>query len=175
MRQFRLIINRLVNLVLTILVAVSITLALRHYYFQPFQVAGESMEPTLTEGQMMVMGKNGQVDRFDLVIFKDPRGSGDSYVKRVIGLPGETIEAVDGVVYIDGQPLEEPYLQTETADFSLYQITGLTHIPPGYLFVLGDNRPHSADSRQYGLIAEDAIEGEVVFSLYPFDRFGALN
>lgn len=175
MKRFRLVINRLVNLLLTILVAVSIALALRHYYFQPFQVAGQSMEPTLTEGQMMVMAKNNQVDRFDLVIFPDPRGSGQSYVKRVIGLPGETVSAVDNTVYINGYPINEPYVHTVTEDFNLYQITGLEIIPEGYVFVLGDNRPYSADSRQFGLVDQTAIKGRVVFSLYPLDRFGAIR
>lgn len=104
-------INEIVSIIFAIMVAVLIFLALRHYVLQPFQVEGSSMEPQLHHQDQMVMLRNKEINRFDVVIFPDPRGSGDSYVKRVIGQPGDELYFSNDTLYLNNQAVEEPYLE----------------------------------------------------------------
>lgn len=183
MRILRILLVEIVNIIFAVMIAVLMFLALRYYVIQPFQVDGRSMNPTLYDGDQMMMLKQNHLERFDVVVFPDPMGSGQSYVKRIIGIPGDEIQVSDDILYINGKPVEEPYLQplasqfnsTYTEDFSLWDITGETRVPNGHYFVLGDNRPASGDSRQFGFVAEESIQGEANFIYYPFDRFGFIE
>ncbi|TLQ49555.1 signal peptidase I [Ruoffia tabacinasalis] len=183
MRLLKYLINELVSIIFAVLVAVLIFLALRHYVLQPFQVEGSSMEPQLHNQDQMVMLRNKEIERFDVVVFPDPRGSGDSYVKRIIGQPGDELYFSNDTLYLNNQAVEEPYLEplkseTEgkfTEDFSLWDTLGLTQVPEGYYFVMGDNRPYSGDSRQFGLIQADDIQGVTNFVYFPFERFGKIE
>lgn len=183
MSLFKRFINELVNFIFIIIVAVVIFIVLRQYLFQPFQVEGHSMEPELHNGDQMIMLRQMNLDRFDIVVFPDPRGFGESYVKRVIGLPGDSLAYENDQLIINGQILEEPYLEAVkanyegqfTEDFNLRDTLGIDVIPEGTVFVLGDNRPNSGDSRQFGLIDIDDIQGETHFIYYPLDRFGFLS
>jgi len=104
------------------------------------------------------------------------------YIKRVIGLPGDTVEVRDDVLYINGKAMEEPYLEESkedndlfgkfTADFTLQELTGETYVPEESIFVLGDNRINSNDSRFFGFIPKESIIGEVKFQFYPLDDIG---
>ncbi|WP_455362894.1 signal peptidase I [Ruoffia tabacinasalis] len=171
------------SIIFAVLVAVLIFLALRHYVLQPFQVEGSSMEPQLHNQDQMVMLRNNEIERFDVVVFPDPRGSGDSYVKRIIGQPGDELYFSNDTLYLNNQAVEEPYLEpikseTEgkfTEDFSLWDTLGLTQVPEGYYFVMGDNRPYSGDSRQFGLIQAEDIQGVTNFVYFPFERFGKIE
>jgi signal peptidase I len=183
MRLLKYLINELVSIIFVVLVAVLIFLALRHYVLQPFQVEGSSMEPQLHNQDQMVMLRNNEIERFDVVVFPDPRGSGDSYVKRIIGQPGDELYFSNDTLYLNNQAVEEPYLEplkseTEgkfTEDFSLWDTLGLTQVPEGYYFVMGDNRPYSGDSRQFGLIQAEDIQGVTNFVYFPFERFGKIE
>lgn len=183
MRFLKYLINELVSIIFAVLVAVLIFLALRHYVLQPFQVEGSSMEPQLHNQDQMVMLRNNEIERFDVVVFPDPRGSGDSYVKRIIGQPGDELYFSNDTLYLNNQAVEEPYLEplkseTEgkfTEDFSLWDTLGLTQVPEGYYFVMGDNRPYSGDSRQFGLIQAEDIQGVTNFVYFPFERFGKIE
>lgn len=183
MRLLKYLINELVSIIFAVLVAVLIFLALRHYVLQPFQVEGSSMEPQLHNQDQMVMLRNNEIERFDVVVFPDPRGSGDSYVKRIIGQPGDELYFTNDTLYLNNQAVEEPYLEplkseTEgkfTEDFSLWDTLGLTQVPEGYYFVMGDNRPYSGDSRQFGLIQAEDIQGVTNFVYFPFERFGKIE
>lgn len=183
MRLLKYLINELVSIIFAVLVAVLIFLALRHYVLQPFQVEGSSMEPQLHNQDQMVMLRNKDIERYDVVVFPDPRGSGDSYVKRIIGEPGDEIYFSNDTLYLNNQPVEEPYLEplkseTEgkfTEDFSLWDTLGLTEVPDDYYFVMGDNRPYSGDSRQFGLIKAEDIQGVTNFVYFPFERFGKIE
>lgn len=183
MRLLKYLINELVSIIFAVLVAVLIFLALRHYVLQPFQVEGSSMEPQLHNQDQMVMLRNKEIERFDVVVFPDPRGSGDSYVKRIIGQPGDELYFSNDTLYLNNQAVEEPYLEplkseTEgkfTEDFSLWDTLGLTQVPEGYYFVMGDNRPYSGDSRQFGLIQAEDIQGVTNFVYFPFERFGKIE
>lgn len=171
-----------VNVVFAVLVAVLIFLALRAYVVQPFQVEGTSMNHTLQNGEQMLMFKQTKLDRFDIVVFPDPRGSNDSYVKRIIGLPGDRLYYEDDQLILNDQIVDEPYLEplkgeseeNFTGNFNLWDNLGVTSVPEGYYFVLGDNRPYSGDSRQFGFVPITSVVGEANFIYYPFKQFGQL-
>ena len=109
----------------------------------------------------------------------------EQYIKRVIGLPGDTVEMKDDVLYINGKDMEEPYLEEIkedlifdklTGDFTLTEITGESaKVPEGSIFVMGDNRLFSKDSRFFGFVSDDAIIGEVKFRLFPLNKIGLLK
>ena len=151
------------------------------YFFlgRPFTVSGASMYPTLHNGDRMVLSKVGDIHRFDVVILKAPDENVE-YIKRVIGMPGDTIEMKSGVLYINGKKVDQPFINTETLakqtvfidDFTLESLTGESKVPEGKYFVLGDNRGVSKDSRMIGFIDRSAIEGKAVFTIWPFGRIG---
>ena len=151
------------------------------YFFlgRPFTVRGASMYPTLHNGDRMVLSKVGNIHRFDVVILKAPDENVE-YIKRVIGMPGDTIEMKSGVLYINGKKVEQPFINTEALakqtvfmdDFTLESLTGESKVPEGKYFVLGDNRGVSKDSRMIGFIDRSAIEGKAVFTIWPFGRIG---
>ena len=151
------------------------------YFFlgRPFTVRGASMYPTLHNGDRMVLSKVGNIHRFDVVILKAPDENVE-YIKRVIGMPGDTIEMKSGVLYINGKKVDQPFINTEALakqtvfmdDFTLESLTGESKVPEGKYFVLGDNRGVSKDSRMIGFIDRSAIEGKAVFTIWPFGRIG---
>ena len=151
------------------------------YFFlgRPFTVSGASMYPTLHNGDRMVLSKVGDIHRFDVVILKAPDENVE-YIKRVIGMPGDTVEMKSGVLYINGKKVDQPFINTEALakqtvfmdDFTLESLTGESKVPEGKYFVLGDNRGVSKDSRLIGFIDRSAIEGKAVFTIWPFGRIG---
>ena len=151
------------------------------YFFlgRPFTVSGASMYPTLHNGDRMVLSKVGDIHRFDVVILKAPDENVE-YIKRVIGMPGDTVEMKSGVLYINGKKVDQPFINTEALakqtvfidDFTLESLTGEAKVPEGKYFVLGDNRGVSKDSRMIGFIDRSAIEGKAVFTIWPFGRIG---
>ena len=151
------------------------------YFFlgRPFTVSGASMYPTLHNGDRMVLSKVGDIHRFDVVILKAPDENVE-YIKRVIGMPGDTVEMKSGVLYINGKKVDQPFINTEALakqtvfmdDFTLESLTGESKVPEGKYVVLGDNRGVSTDSRMIGYIDRSAIEGKAVFTIWPFGRIG---
>lgn len=138
-------------------------------------IEGESMSPTLHTGERVIL--NGvyrlrSPHRGDIVVFHPPYESDTPYIKRVIGLPGEQVEIHDGTVFVDGQPLDEPYLHGVTTSCRAHcSIT----VPAGAVFVMGDNRPNSSDSRDFGPIRTGEIIGEAVFSVWPLSSVSHLD
>lgn len=150
-------------------------LALRFYFYPWFTVRQTSMLPTLENGDVVVVSHVallvGGIKRGDIIVFHmGSRKDGEYLVKRVIGLPGDRVEIRDGVVYINGNKLCEPYVIYK--DHSDY---GPVTIPDGKYFVLGDNRPASRDSRYFGPIPISSVIGKVFFRVYPFERFGPIG
>lgn len=167
-----------------------------NFIAHPVTVVGHSMDPTLAEGEygltsVISMAFN-EPKRGDIVIvnMENEEGQTERWVKRIIGLPGETIEARDGVVYIDGEPLDESsYLSQETIDETLAKYKaehGVDYGPFTFDFgpvtlsedqywVMGDNRPYSKDSRYptVGPVSKDSLFGQGMFVLYPFNKLGA--
>ena len=169
-----------------LLIAFGLAAIIRIFLFTPIVVDGESMMPTLEDGDRMIVNKIGytigEPDRFDIVVFHAPEQK--DYIKRVIGLPGDTVEYRDDVLYINGEPYDEPYLdqnKTEvpnpplTEDFTLEEKIQSTTVPEGHVFVMGDNRRRSKDSRHIGAVAIDEIIGSTKFVFWPISDFGAVK
>ena len=171
--------------VLWFLILGAILIGLRHFVFTPVVVKGDSMDPTLIDGERVIALKNTEIKRFDIVTFPAPDDPGKNYIKRVIGLPGDTIEYKNDELYINGKEYEEPYLdefkgeleddQPLTSDFTLNDLFGAEKVPEGELFVLGDNRRISKDSRIIGMIDQKDILTNVKFVFWPLDRFGTVD
>jgi signal peptidase I len=163
---------------IVVAIAVVLALVLRGFVFQPYWIPSGSMEPTLEIGDHVLVNKLSYhfhpVHRGDVIVFKKPPNDYSpgitDLIKRVIGLPGETISAQGGSVYIDGRKLAEPWLPkgVTTANF------GPVHIPPGYYFVMGDNRGDSADSRVIGPISGKLIVGRAFLIVWPLSRIRGL-
>ncbi|WP_242143247.1 MULTISPECIES: signal peptidase I [unclassified Bacillus cereus group] len=174
--------KELISWIKTIVITLGLVFIIREVLFIPSLVQGESMMPTLENNERVLVNKIGYnikgLERFDIVIFHGKEGY--DLVKRVIGLPGDTIEYKNDVLYVNGKAVDEPYLAKYkkkangvlTPDFTLEQITGKTKVPKGQVFVLGDNRKVSKDGRMFGFISEDEIigKGEAVFWPVPHIR-----
>jgi signal peptidase I len=170
--------------------ALVIALLIKTFLFQAFYIPSESMKPTLNVGDRVLVNKLSyrvhDVNRGDIVVFetppraKDANGTIKDLVKRVIGLPGETVETHDGVVFVNGRQLEEPYLQNGVKTCSLTSSPGTCadyppeKIPSDDVFVMGDNRTASKDSRAFGVIKESSIVGRVFVRIWPVTDLGFL-
>ena len=160
--------------------ALIVALGVRATLIQTFYIPSESMEPTLQVGDRILVNKLSyrlhDVHRGDVVVFERPASApeGDESVhdliKRVIGLPGDTIEAREGRVYLNGTQLDEGYLPDGTETDNL----PLQTVPDGRLFVMGDNRTRSGDSRLFGPIDEDLLVGRAFVIVYPVGDAGGL-
>jgi len=158
----------------TILPAVLIAFLINFFLAQATQVHGQSMEPTLHSDQRLVVEKVSYrfhgPRRGDIVVLKPPKQGEELLIKRVIGLSGETIEIRQGRVYINGQELDEPYLERLTGGN-----WGPIIVPPLHVFVLGDNRGFSNDSRAFGMVPIANIVGRAWVSYWPLDEVGAVR
>lgn len=167
-----------------IVFAAIFVIVLRVFIFIPVEVDGSSMYPTLENKDKVIVNKitpsiNGY-ERFDVVVFHVDKNT--RYVKRIIGLPGDTIEYKGDVLYINGKSFDEPYLSelkegllptdNLTYDFTLEEISQQTEVPKGHYFVLGDNRRGSTDSRDpsLGFVSEDKLIGKASFIMLPVDH-----
>jgi len=159
--------------VFIVIAAFLISLVIRFFVIEAFIIQQHSMDPTLFEGERVLVSKLvyrfSPVEYGDIIILKSPMRSAD-YVKRVIATEGETIEIKDGDLFIDGKQVDEPYVKS--VDVSNY---GPVKIPYDKVFVAGDNRPNSLDSRIFGPISEDDIIGKVFFIYWPMDKIGFVN
>ncbi len=161
-----------------IIVAVIIVALVRSFLFSSYIVDGKSMRPTLEDGNKLVVNKISyqvsHIKRFDVIVFHaNPK---QDYVKRVIGVPGDSIRYKDDQLFINGKRYEEPYLdeyksraegESLTGDFSLDELTGSKTVPEGKLFVMGDNRIESSDSRHFGFISMKQVVGKVDIKYWP--------
>lgn len=153
-------------------IIILIIILLKMYVISPIRVNGTSMDPTLENGDIMILNKIGyritKIKRFDIVVIKY---KDELLIKRVIGLPGEKIKYVNNTLYVNGKKLDEEFDKTYTYNFSLKEI-GSTTVPDDSYFVLGDNREVSKDSRSIGFIDREDIVGKSSLTLFPFNRFG---
>ena len=140
-------------------------------------VHGESMEPTLKEGDFLFCWKLYEPERFDVVLCRTGKGYEKELVKRVIGMPGDEIyiDQNMGLIYVNGIPIEEEYCKGRT--FKIGDVSYPVIVPSGQYFVMGDNREVSLDSRysEIGTIEADKIDGHVLFRLYPFLKAGKIK
>lgn len=158
--------------------AVLAALLIKAYVAQTFWIPSASMEQTLLINDRVLVNKLsyrvGSVERGDVVVFKRPAGQSDQeiedLIKRVIAVPGETIEAKDGVVFVNGEALVEPYLQPGVRTVDLPRRS----VPEGTLFVMGDNRGNSHDSRRFGPIDRSTVVGKASYRIWPISRVSTL-
>ena len=177
--------------IITIGGAILIVLALKAWVVNPYRIRSSSMEPPLhcarpATGCEARFSDRVLANRFiyrfrdpkrgEIIVFKTPGPNpvcndghpGETFVKRLIGLPGETVSEKNGYIFIDGHPLREPYVQTQRRD----HMSGTWKVPPGDYFFMGDNRNQSCDSRTWGAVPRKNLIGEVFFVYWPPNRIG---
>ncbi|MFA4044439.1 MAG: hypothetical protein HZRFUVUK_001226 [Candidatus Fervidibacterota bacterium] len=168
--------KRLSNLLMAglFLCAVASILVLRWRYFMVVEVTSNSMFPTLLIGDRILFLKDAyrrsDPHRGDIVVLRRPNGDGELTIKRVVGLQGEVITAYGGKVYINGKPLDEPYIRGVATAW-----IKPTLIPEGHVYLLGDNRPSSEDSRDFGPVPVKSLLGRALLRVLPIDRFGRVH
>ena len=147
----------------------------RPFIVEAFWIPSESMVPTLEVGDRVLVNKFiyrfTEPERGDVVVFKSVEGTGEDLIKRVVGLPGDTIAVRDGTLFVNGEPQNEPYLNKAVPDNSFY---APTQVPEGNVFAMGDNRTNSADSRVFGFLPKENIEGEAFLRFWPPGRIALL-
>lgn len=177
---------------------------LRLFVLQPVSVDGHSMDPTLADGERLIVLKTSSIDRFDIVVAKEKEGNKTKeIVKRVVGLPNDTITYKDDVLYVNGKKTDEPYLDkykkafeeddlqdiysyntlfqqlAESSDAFTTAKDGSTEftvkVPKDQYFLLGDDRIVSKDSREVGTFKKSAIVGEVKFRFWPLSKIGSVH
>ena len=157
-------------------VALGLALVIIIFLYQPVKVEGTSMAPLLTDQERIFINKFvyrfEPIERGDVVVFWYPLDRSKSFIKRVIGLPGETIEIRGGRLYVNARELGEPYVPAMYLDGSNY---GPVQIPVGNYFVIGDHRDSSNDSRVFGPVGRPYIYGKAVFAYWAADHFGSLT
>ena len=145
------------------------------FLYRPVRVEGTSMAPLLVDQERIFINqfvyRFEPIARGDVVVFWYPLDRSKSFIKRVVGLPGETVEIRDGRVYVNEGRIEEPYVPPQFSDATNY---GPLRVPPGHYFVLGDHRISSNDSRIFGPVARRYIYGRAVFAYWPFAHFGSI-
>jgi signal peptidase I len=163
-----------------IVVVLAVLVMVYLFIMSPQEINGASMEPNFHNGEFIltnkVLYKFRDPKRGDVIIFKSPRNKEVDYIKRIIGLPGETVKLENNTFYINGQKVEEPYLPAGIVVFggSFLQEGSEIVVPPGQYFVSGDNRPHSSDSREFGTIAKEDFIGAAFFRYWPFSQLGII-
>ncbi len=165
----RTLLSWLADLLETVLLAVVLFVGI-NLVSARIRVESISMEPTLIPGEFLIVNKLayrfGEMQRGDVVVFYYPRDPSQRYIKRIIGLPGDEVTVSGGRVFINGEPLNEPYLNAPPTYMGTWQV------PPDGIFVLGDNRNRSADSHVWGMVPLDYVIGKAIFVYWPLNRFG---
>ena len=160
------------DLILSILLAFIVIV----FLYQPGQVEGNSMMPRLCDRERIFVNKFlyhfEPIRRGDIVVFQYPLDPSKSYIKRVVGLPGEWVSIQDGSLIVNGKPLRERYIPPGYLDHESYPPM---HVEPGHYYVLGDHRESSNDSRLWGTVDQNYIYGKAVFVYWPFSQFGSLD
>ncbi|MHC1746175.1 MAG: signal peptidase I [Negativicutes bacterium] len=161
--------------VVSIIIAIVLAFFIRYFIVELYMVEGPSMRPTLVNGERLVVNKFiyrlKQPEKGDIVVFRYPRDPSRDFIKRVIGVAGDTIEVKDGKVFLNGQLLNESYILERTRG-SYPAAT----IPDGHIFVMGDNRNNSEDSRfrDVGFVSLEMLKGKAVMVFWPFDQMKTL-
>src|SRR6202171_5109571 len=159
-----------------LLIAIGLALVIIVFLYQPVKVEGTSMAPLLSDQERIFINKFvyrfEAIHRGDVVVFWYPLDRSKSFIKRVIALPGETVQIRQGVVMVNGKVIPEPYVPAQYEDANDY---GPMRVPKDSYFVMGDHRISSNDSRVFGPVATRFIYGRAVFAYWPVDHFGSLS
>ena len=152
---------------------------MKTFVYQAYNIPTGSMENTIMPGDMVFAEKIsfrfGEPEAGDIVTFQDPRSTDDRIlIKRVIATAGQVVEIIDGGVVVDGVRLEEPYVIGTTGPLATYDVSYPYTVPEGHVWVMGDNRQNSTDSRAFGAIPLSLVKERAVFIYWPFNHFGSL-
>lgn len=140
---------------------------IRTFIATPVRVDGDSMNKTFKNGDILILYKLSKINRFDVIVLHEEKDN-EKIIKRVIGMPGDTVAIKDGEIYINDEKIDDEYAYGMTSDYD--RIT----LKSDEYFILGDNRLISKDSRYFGPIKEKEIKGKVVFRIFPFSKFGKI-
>lgn len=162
------------ELIQTLVIALVLAFVIRTFVLESFQVSGYSMLPTLHNGERVLVNKLAflfeKPKTGEIIVFRSPVDPSQDWIKRVIGVPGDTVSIKHDVVYINGKRYPEPFLKYRTSPN-----VSPVYVPPGYLWVLGDNRPISYDSRYFGLLKESRVIGQAFVVWWPPARMRWLS
>lgn len=165
--------NWIVEYLESIIIALVLALIIRTFLFQPFFIPSGSMEPTLQVGDRIIVSKFtyyfNELKLGDVVVFKYPLDPKRDFIKRVIGVPGDVIEARDSQLLVNGLIVPEPYVPRDYGDF------GPVEVPEQHFFVLGDNRTNSQDSRNWGFVPEENLVGKAQVIFWPISRLSVIR
>lgn len=167
----------LLELAETLVIAAAIFIVIYAFLVRPFQVTGQSMYPTFENGEYvftnLLSQRFGPLSRGDVIVFKAPPSDDKDYIKRIIGVPGDTVKIQNGKVFLNHQLLNEPYIasdiRTDARGFAGEGQDIL--VSENSYFVMGDNRPYSSDSRDWGLVPFDKVIGKSALVYWPLNRF----
>jgi signal peptidase I len=164
----------------TIVVSLAIFAVVYIFLFQPHQVDGKSMEPNFHNAEYILTDKIsyrlGDPKRGDVVVFHSPQDVGTDFIKRIVGVPGDLVMIKDGYFYLNGTRLDEEYINDpgKVAPGRFLREGTTAEVPNGQYLVMGDNRLHSSDSREWGFVPKTNIVGRAFFRYWPVDVFGTI-
>ena len=159
---------KVIKEVIPYIVIVVVVVLIRTFIITPVRVDGDSMKNTLKNGDILLLYKLSSIDRFDIIVLEEEKDN-EKIIKRVIGLPGETVAIKKGKIYINDKVIDDEYAYGETSDYN--KVT----LKDDEYFILGDNRLISKDSRYFGPIKDNEIKGKIVFRLFPFTKIGTVQ
>jgi signal peptidase I len=180
MNVIKLIIDFVMDILETVVFIGSLFIVVYLFILTPNQVKGASMENTFHTGDYILTSrvtyKFRKIERGDIVVFKSPKNPDIEYIKRIIGLPGDIIIISDGVVKVNNIQLTESYIAATTNlwDGGCIKNNVPYTVPPDYIFVMGDNRPRSSDSREFCAVTIESIVGDVFYRYFPSNAIGAV-
>lgn len=159
---------KIIKEIIPYIVIVLVVVLIRTFIITPVRVDGDSMKNTLKNGDILLLYKLGSINRLDIIVLDEEKDN-EKIIKRVIGLPGETVAIKKGKIYINDKVIDDEYAYGETSDYD--KVT----LEDDEYFILGDNRLISKDSRCFGPIKENEIKGKIVFRLFPFTKIGTVQ
>lgn len=159
---------KIIKEIIPYIVIVLVVVLIRTFIITPVRVDGDSMKNTLKNGDILLLYKLGSINRLDIIVLDEEKDN-EKIIKRVIGLPGETVAIKKGKIYINDKVIDDKYAYGETSDYD--KVT----LEDDEYFILGDNRLISKDSRYFGPIKESEIKGKIVFRLFPFTKIGTVQ
>ena len=159
---------KVIKEVIPYIVIVVVVILIRTFIITPVRVDGDSMKNTLKNGDILLLYKLSSIDRFDIIVLDEEKDN-EKIIKRVIGLPGETVAIKKGKIYINDKVIDDEYAYGETSNYN--KVT----LKDDEYFILGDNRLISKDSRYFGPIKDNEIKGKIVFRLFPFTKIGTVQ
>ena len=159
---------KIIKEIIPYIVIVLVVVLIRTFIITPVRVDGDSMKNTLKNGDILLLYKLGSINRLDIIVLDEEKDN-EKIIKRVIGLPGETVAIKKGKIYINDKVIDDEYAYGETRDYD--KVT----LEDDEYFILGDNRLISKDSRYFGPIKENETKGKIVFRLFPFTKIGTVQ